>query len=166
MAGGQQLSRGGALVVGLAFIAAGVMPILIGLGVLHADNVHAPLWVVSAAGLAFVVAGMAVVLDYGIAGGIGPDGDLPPGTPLGIRAANLVLGLTILALLTAVSGWIAFGAGPRAFTTTISLPFWYSHDQSSELPGRIVFGMGTLLLVAMFVACAVVGTRRLQRAEK
>jgi hypothetical protein len=109
---------------------------------------------------------MAVVLDYGVAGGIGPDGDLLPGTPLGVRAANLVLGLTVVALMAAVSGWIAFGSGPREFTTTISLPFWYSHDQSSDLSGRIVFGIGTLLLVAMFVACAVIGAQRLQRARK
>jgi hypothetical protein len=35
MAGGQHLSRGGALAVGLACVTAGAMPILISLGVVH-----------------------------------------------------------------------------------------------------------------------------------
>jgi len=129
MAGEQQLSRGGAVAIGIVFIAAGVMPILIGAGVVHPDGNTTPPWVAFAVGLLFVSAGLAIIVDYAIAGGVGPDGDLVPGTPFAIRVANLVFGLAIVGLMTAVFGWVAFGSGPRAFSTTIVLPFWYSNGQ-------------------------------------
>src|SRR5581483_8197814 len=124
-----------------------------------------PLWVAFAAGLMFVCAGLAIIVDYAIAGGVGPDGDLVAGTPFAIRVANVVFGLAIVGLMTAVFGWVAFGAGPREFSTTIELPFWFSHGRSSELPGRIAFGIGTVLMALMFVACGIVGVRRLLRQQ-
>jgi hypothetical protein len=166
MAGEQQLSRGGAVAMGIVFIAAGVMPILIGLGVVHPDGNTTPVWVAFAAGLLFVCAGLAIVVDYAIAGGVGPDGDLVAGTPFAIRVANFVLGLAIIGLMTAVFGWVAFGSGPRQFSTTIVLPFWYSHGESSELSGRIAFGLATILMVMMFVACGIIGVRRLAQAGR
>jgi len=165
MAGEQQLSRGGAVAMGIVFIAAGAVPILIGLGVVHPDVGTTPLWVAFAVGLMFVCAGLAIIVDYAIAGGVGPDGDLLAGTPFAIRVANFVFGLAIIGLMTAVFGWVAFGSGPRAFSTTVVLPFWYSNGQSSELSGRIAFGIGTILMALMFVACGIVGVRQLQRQK-
>jgi hypothetical protein len=112
----------------------------------------------------FGVAGLVIILDYGVAGGVGPDGDFKPGTPFAIRAANLVLGMTILGLLVAVFGWVSFGSGPRRFSSTLWLPFMTRQWASSELSGRIVFGAGTLLMVVMFVGCTYVGIERLLRA--
>jgi hypothetical protein len=162
----RQLSRGGAVAMGVAFIACGVPPVLIGLGILHPAGELPPAWVPIAAGLLFVFAGIAIVLDYAIADGIAPDGDFPAGTPLAIRAANLVLGLAIVGLMTSLFGWVAFGSGPREFSTTISLPFWYSHGRSSELTGRIAFGIATVLFALMFVACGISGVRQLVRAAR
>jgi hypothetical protein len=163
-----QLSPRGAVLVGSFAILCGVFPILIGLGVLTPtppDGPPTPGWVAVAAGLMFVFAGVAIVLDYGVAGGVGPDGDLKPGTPLVIRGANLLLGMGIVGLMTAVAGWVAFGTGPRRFSSTVSLPFYSSHNPaSSELTGRVVFGAGAVLMAAMFVACGVVGVRRFVRA--
>ena len=113
----------------------------------------------------FVLAGLDVILDYGIAGGPGADGDLKPGTPLAIRGMNLLLGMGIVGLMTAVTGWVAFGRGPQQFSSTITLPFYSSHNAaSSELTGRLVFGTGAVLMAAMFVACGLVGVRRFVRA--
>jgi hypothetical protein len=164
-----QLSPRGAIVVGLLFIVVGVIPILIGVGVLTPTNVPdpAPPWVIVAAGLLFVAAGFAVILDFGIAGGIGPDGDFAPDTPVAIRTANLALGLTIVGLLGAVAGWVAFGAGPRQFTTTLSLPFLGPHrSRGGELSGRIAFGAMAVVLAILFVASGVVGVRRLLAATR
>jgi hypothetical protein len=168
MAGEQQLSRGGAMAMGLVFLAAGIMPLLIGAGVVHPAESGSPppAWVAFAAGLLFVCAGVTIFVDYGIAGGVGPDGDLVPGTPFAVRAANLVLGLFIVGLMTALFGWVAFGSGPRQFSSTITLPFWQSHGRSGELSGRIAFGIVTVLMALMFVACGIVGLRRLNRARK
>jgi hypothetical protein len=113
----------------------------------------------------FGVAGLVIILDYGVAGGVGPDGDFKPGTPFAIRVANLVLGMTILGLLVAVFGWVSFGSGPRRFSSTLWLPFMTRQWASSELSGRIVFGAGTLLMVVMFVGCTYVGIERLLRAR-
>jgi len=164
----QQLSPGGAVAFGLLFVVCGLFPIAIGLGIVTpspVDPAAPPGWVPVAAGLLFVFAGAAVILDYGVAGGVAPDGDLVPGTPFWIRTANLVLGLAIVGMMAAVFGWVAFGRGPRAFSTTLAVPFFMRHNpHSGELSGRIAFGFGTILLVAMFLACGVVGVQRLARA--
>lgn len=158
-----QLSPKGAFVMGALFVASGLMPILMSLGVITPTNATpgTPAWVGFCAGLLFVVAGFTIMLDYGVAGGVGPDGDLKAGTPFAIRVANLILGLTIVGLMTAVFGWVAFGSGPRAFSTSISLPFFFSTRASGELSGRIAFGAGTVLLALMFVACGVTGAKKL-----
>jgi hypothetical protein len=44
-----------------------------------------PPWVGIVAGLAFVLGGLAMIVGYGVAGGVAPDGDLPPGTPTVVR---------------------------------------------------------------------------------
>ena len=151
------------MAMGLAFIAAGAFPILIGIGAIAPSDGDAPAWVALAAGVMFVCAGAAVIVDYGIAGGVGPDGDFQPGTPLWIRATNLALGLAIVGLMASVAGWIAFGPGPRHFTSTLTLPFLPLRWQSGEISGRIAFGASSVLMAVMFVACGVSGIRRLQR---
>jgi hypothetical protein len=71
----------------------------------------------------------------------------------------------IVGLMTSVFGWVAFGSGPRAFSSTIAIPFlWRYNPHSSEITGRLVFGLGTGLLGLMFGACGVVGVRRFVRA--
>ncbi len=158
-----QLSRRGAAAMGAAFIGVGIFPILIGLGIIQPTERDAPAWVAAAAGVMFVCAGLSIVVDFAIADGVGPDGDFKPGTPTAIRAANLVLGLAIVGLMASVSGWIAFGPGPRRFTSTLTLPFWPIRWQSEGIMGRVGFGVATVLLAVMFVACGVSGVARLRR---
>jgi hypothetical protein len=154
--------------MGLLFMACGVPPILIGLGILTpspADGTT-PAWIATCAGLVFVLGGLAIILDYAIAGGVGPDGELVPGTPLSVRIANLLFGLAIVGCLTALFGWVAFGPGPRHFSSSLSLPFISAGWASGDTTGCIAFGAGTVLLALMFLACSVVGVRRLVRASK
>ena len=69
-------------------------------------------------------------------------------------------------MMTAIVGWIAFGPGPRRFSTTISLPFMTQSWMSGELSGRVAFGVAAMLLAAMFVGCGAVGIERLRRAGR
>lgn len=151
--------------MGLLFAICGVPPILIGTGVVNraASDPETPAWVAICAGLIFVAAGFAIILDYAVAGGVGPDGDLPAGTPIAVRAGNLALGSTIIGLMTAVFGWVAFGSGPRRFSSGVSLPFLTHYWVSGETSGRVAFGAATAALAAMFVACTWIGVERLAR---
>jgi hypothetical protein len=164
--GSSQLSPLGALLVGFIFIVCGMPAILIGSGVLTRADPATPAWVTVCVGLLFVVAGLTVILDYDVARGVGPDGDLPPGTPFAIRVANFALGMTIVGLMTTVFGWVAFGSGPRRFSAAMSLPFVTRQWVSSEMSGRVAFGAATVLMALMFICCTVLGIERLWRAHK
>ena len=165
--GSSQLSRRGAFLMGLTFIAFGVSTILLGLGIITPDNPEpgTPTWVPVCAGVMFVVAGLVVILDFAIAGGTGPDGDFLPGTPFAIRLGNLVLGIMMLGSMIAIFGWVAFGSGPRRFSSSISLPFVSQRWSSGEISGRTLFGAWTVFMIVFLVGCTVAGVRRLWRAR-
>src|SRR5436309_14354364 len=71
-----------------------------------------PPWVLVCGGLAFVLAGLAIIDGYGIAGGVTPDGALLPGTPFAVRLVQHLLGRGIVALLPSIAPWVALGGGP------------------------------------------------------
>jgi hypothetical protein len=99
---------------------------------------------------------------YALAGGVGPDGDLPAGTPRWIRVTQYLLGLGIISSLAAIATWIAFGPGPRAFTVT--LPF-VGRGPGDETVGRAVFGFGAVLMWMFLAAFVVVSIQRLRRSK-
>ena len=154
----------GAVIMGALFIACGLFPVLTASASSpDPEPDAAPAWVIMP--LASCSSRRpSVILGYGIAGGVGPDGDLKPGTPLVIRCASLLLGLMIVGLMLSVFGWVAFGRGARHFSTSVSLPFVSQRWQSADLIGRVVFGFGALLLAVMFVVAGFTGVRKLVSA--
>jgi hypothetical protein len=149
--------------MGLLFIAGGLTIVSMAAGLIApATPGTAPAWVPACGGLTFAAAGLLVIVDFGVAR-LGPDGQLAPDTPLPIQLASLLLALAVVGLLAAIAGWIAFGPGPRVFTTTFSIPFVTRRYQSGELSGRIIFGFSTVLLIAAFGASGTAGLRRLWR---
>ena len=85
------------------------MILFVALGIIPTDesNFHAPHWVVGAAGLAFFLAGLAILT--------GP----PAGTPEASKPEasrttwrSFVLGLGVVGALAAVFNWVAFGPAP------------------------------------------------------
>jgi hypothetical protein len=113
-------------------------------------------WMMSVVGLAFFLGGMAVVIQT--CAHAAPDGELPPGTPMWVRAILFLMVLAIVASLAAIATWIAFGPGERAFGTSIPfLPAWLN-----EPFGRTVFGFGAILSWLILIVMAVVGARRLR----
>ena len=123
-------------------------------------SLEAPRWVVAAAGLSFVLAGAAMIVGYAVAGGAGPDGDLPAGTPRWVRITQTLLGVGIIGALGAVGSWIAFGPGPRAFTVTLP---GVGRGPGDETVGRTVFGIGAVLVWIFLAAFVVVSVRRIRR---
>jgi hypothetical protein len=156
-----------AVVLGAVLAAGGIVPILAGSGLIPVQPTDGtPGWIVVCAGAVFVLGGAAVINGFAIAGGTAPDGDLPANTPLVVRLAQYVFGLAIIALLTIISGWIAFGPGERRFSTTIVVPFAPWRSSGSGLSGRIAFGVGTLMLAAILVTSAFAVVRRLCRTGR
>ncbi len=167
MANQTPLTPRGALIVGVLCAAGGIPAILSGIGAIPLKPTPGtPGWVAVCAGGMFVLAGAAVINEYAIGRGAGADGDLPAGTPFGVRLAQYLIGLAIVGLMTIVSGWIAFGPGERHFSMTIAMPFFAQRTAGGELPGRIAFGVGTVLLLAMLVALGWSGARRLRRMRQ
>src|SRR5438132_13952489 len=82
MANPEALVRGAAIVVGLLFGALGLFVTLMALGVFGGGwaSGATPTWVGLAVGLVFTLRGLAVIVDYGIAGGSALDAaDVPEG---------------------------------------------------------------------------------------
>lgn len=150
------------MALGLVFIAMGVLLVLISVGVVPGaeKSLEAPRWVGACAGLMFAFCGGAIIVGYAVAGGAGPDGDLPAGTPRWVRLTQFLLGLGIISSLAAIATWIAFGPGPRAFSVT--LPF-VGRGPGDETVGRAVFGFGAVLMWLFLIVFLVVSVRRLRR---
>jgi len=131
----------------------GLVILFVALGIIPTDesNFHAPHWVVGAAGLAFFLAGLAIL--------VGP----PPGAPEASRTTwrTFLLGLGVVGALAAVFNWIAFGPGPRSFSGGISIPFVAISGPQSEWSGRIAFGVAAGLIDLFLVWVIVRGLRDL-----
>jgi hypothetical protein len=155
-----QLSPGGAIVIGVFSGVVGTIVILIARGTFGPRHLSdgTPPWVGVAAGALFVLAGLAIIVGYGIAGGVGADGDLPPDTPRGVRLVQTVLGLAITALLASIASWVAFGTGSRHFRG--SGPF--ISGPVNEILGRAMFGIGAVLMWAFVAVMLMVSINRLR----
>jgi hypothetical protein len=124
----RSLSKGSRLGWGLVCIAIGCYPISIALGLFPLDQAEltAPLWVVAAAGIVFVIAGFMILLANHS------------------RANDLLAG--VLCLLFAIMGaWVALFGSSEGFSGGW---FLLSHEQNVAL-GRWVFGIGALLSFAI-----------------
>ena len=92
-------------------VASGAFPILGGLGLIPIRLANdTPGWVAVAAGSTFLLAAGVLVVDA-IAGGIGPDGELPPGAGVGLHAAQSVFGFGIVVAVVCANAIRRFAAG-------------------------------------------------------
>ena len=155
-----QLSPGGAIVIGVFFGIVGTAVTLLGLGTFGEGHLTdgTPAWVGIAAGAMFLLAGLSIIVGYGVAGGTTGDGDLPPGTPRAVRLVQTALGLGITALLASIATWVAFGSGSRHFSG--SGPF--ISGPMNEMLGRAVFGVGAILMWVFMAVMIVASVKRLR----
>jgi hypothetical protein len=155
-----QLTRRSAVLLGLLCVVCGVPPVLISLGVIpgHLDP-GVPAWMGVAAGSAFLFAAVLLFADA-VAGETNPDGSLPATAPAFVRFVQNAAGLGIVGLMGAMATWIAFGKGERHFSATVSLPFIAYHPQHPDLPGRIAFGIGAVLIWIVVIAGTVAALKK------
>jgi hypothetical protein len=132
---------------------------LIGLGVLPVPGgpktLHGPLWIVLAAGVVFLLGGIAVALQDA-AGADLDTGELPKDAARWVRVAQYLIGVTIFACFGLIGSWIAFGPGDRAFSGTVPV---------GTTLGRIMFGIGAVIVWLGLIAYAVSGARKLRKSE-
>lgn len=153
----QQITPGAAHLIGLVFVAAGILPMLAAfdVGPLGRADINGPPWLGFAGGGIFVTAGLAIMA--------GPQAPLVGG----------LFGVLTLGGLAAIGNWIAFGAGERACSGSISLPWLSSESAFSGLGCRIPFGLGALItdaflcyMIASMLQKALGGPPRLARLLK
>lgn len=97
--------------VGLFLVAMGLLVVAMSADLIHVepDQFHAPRWVAAAAGLAFVLAGLILLISNHSA-----------------PKLQGLLGAFVVTLLAAVANWVAFGPGERRFSGVFSVGFWHS----------------------------------------
>ena len=124
----RSLSGRARLAYGAGCIALGCYPVALGLGLLPVDeaDVHAPLWIIAGAGLAFVIAGFMILFAKHS------------------RVNDLLAG--ILLLLFGITGiWVSLFSSSEGFSG--GLPF-LSRELNIML-GRGLFGLGALISFAL-----------------
>jgi hypothetical protein len=156
----REMSRGGAVALGAVVALVGIAIIAVGLFA-PAGKFEAPRWVVMSAGGAFFLFGGWTAVLY--AAGFdpkNPDATMPP--PL----VQLAVFLPAFLCLAAPFHWVAFGPGPRAFSTSVSLPFTSASRVSHGWTGRAAFGAGAILMDVMVVALVVSVVNKSRRRAK
>lgn len=146
-------SMGGAAftaLMGFMSAAMGAFFMLAGADVIHLDpeSVHAPLWVIAAAGTVFFLAGMMIIFQ-GIAG--------PGAEQITLyKWLQYFLVLGMLVSFAAIFIWVGLGPGEREFESSVTLGPVGIIGQGSEFLGRCLFGGFGLVLgfiVIYFAIC-------------
>lgn len=119
-------------------------------------NLHAQLWLVFCIGLAFILAGAALFIQA--VGHANAAGELPAAAPQWMRIAQFLAALTIFVLLGAIGSWVALGPGEREFSGSVAVG-----GHAGGVVGRIVFGLGTVIIWLSALALGVHGFRKFVR---
>jgi hypothetical protein len=147
-------SQGGAILIGTLMMVAGIGIFALGIAG-REGSLNAPRWVVACAGGACLVFGLWIVTIC--SRGYDPRHPEVSPPPPALQRLFFIPGMLLFA---APFHWIAFGPGPRRFSTTFSIPFFAREGTSTGLSGRIAFGIGALLLDAILVAGVIGFSRR------
>lgn len=156
-------TRNSTILIGVLATAAGLYFILVGVSVLPIPGgpgkLHAPLWVVGCAGLIFLFAGAAVLVQ-GI-GKANASGELLPGAPFWLRVAQHVIVGGIFACFAMIGSWIAVFGEARQFSGSLSiLGLGFGFDMGVAI-ARVAFGIGALICWIGTIALAVSAARKL-----
>ena len=141
--------------LGLAFAAAGLYFMLGAGGVLPMPEANGPAFVVFCAGAAFLFAGLTCMV-RAKAGMDDRQTDMPDDAALWVKFVYRILGIGAAGALATIGTWIAIGSGPRAFTISGLLG---EMQTSGQTLGRVVFGLGAVI-VWIYVIALTVGTVR------
>jgi hypothetical protein len=159
-----QLSPRMAILVALLFIVIGLAATPLTAKLLlpgwHPTTDAPPLLVQYSFGVIFVLAGLAIIIGYGV-GRVDANGNLPADAPLWLYVTQQLLVLGIVGAMGALFSWVSIGSGPREFTMSTPL----GTSPGNTVIGRIAFGIGAILFWIFFVAVAVMAARRLRKTQ-
>lgn len=142
--------------VGIAFALGGVYFILIALDLLPPPGeTNSPPVIVACAGAAFLFAGLTCFV-RAKAGLTDQQDDVPAGAPLWIMLSYRTLSIGAAGALAIIGTWIAMGSGPRAFIMPLG-----EMATTGELIGRMVFGLGAVIVWIVVIALALGTVRKL-----
>jgi hypothetical protein len=132
-----------ALIIGLVFIAIGFPFVLMWAGLIAPDRakLSAPLWVVGCAGLAFMMAGLAVAVNAA-SPAMKRDGSLPDTAPKALRILQDLASIGIVGMLALLASWAALAPGEIRSSRSVAGVTQTASDQSTF--GRVVFGLGAI----------------------
>ncbi len=149
--GRNYLCAAAAAAVGAYFFAVGahLLPIPGG-----PSNLHGPSWLVLCVGLAFLLAGVALLIQT--LGHANTAGELPADAPRWLRAVQYLIGFTIFCCFGAIASWIAFGPGERHFSGTIMV----GDAATNAAIGRSAFGVAAVIIWLCTAAVAASGIRK------
>ena len=137
----RRLSPLGEWLFALAFWSAGLAIIALAAGWIPSppQSIEAPRWIVGLAGVTFLAGGFA-----------------PLAARMGATSIlSQIAGAGVVVPLTLVANWVAFGPGARRFSGGLSLGFVSVTQRSSEMSGRIAFGIGAILLDILIASIVV-----------
>jgi hypothetical protein len=144
------------LAVGFIAAAFGLYLCMIGIGALPPPSrINGPVWLAAAAGLAFLCAGVSVVV-RGLLCVDDHDGELPQSAPPMLQIVYWLSGLIAAAALALIGTWVALGGGDDR--VSFSGPFT---GPIGEGVGRAVFAVGTMLTWLMVILLARHGARKI-----
>jgi hypothetical protein len=142
--------------------------ILVGAGLLPPpgdEPARAPGWVAFAAGLAFLLGGIAEISQVRATaqGDIRPDGQLGETAPGWRQAVHNFVGLGVAACLAGIGTWIALGGDARNFSVPGPV---IATVQNGEWIARTVFGFGAAVMWLFVIGVAVQRVRAFFRRPR
>jgi hypothetical protein len=151
-----QSSAKSTIAYALVAVAIGLFYVLYGAGIVGPaarPGSDEPGWLGIIIGLLFLFGGAAVIIQTAATGGDTSGNDLPATMPRGLRLIHHAMAWAIVGMLGIIASWVAFGPGQRHFTGSGSI--------FGETGGRIVFGIGAVLIWVLLLAMVIAGVRRL-----
>jgi hypothetical protein len=148
-------SRNPIIVGGIAG-AFGLYFLLVGFGLLPVpSHRNGPAWLETFAGVAFLFAGLSVVMG-GLIGSSNKNGELSDDAPLWAKALCWLAAVAAAGSLAAIATWIAFGGGQRGFNMAVLIS-----GPLNEGIGRALFGLSTIFAWFITIALAQHGARKI-----
>jgi hypothetical protein len=143
--------------LGLALSLAGFYFMLGSIGVLPMPEVDSPAFLVFAAGIAFLFAGLLCFI-RARTGVTDNQTTLSEASPGWIKLSYQTLAIGVLGAFATIGTWGAVGSGPRAFT--VSSPPG-AMQTTGDLVGRTVFGLGAVIIWIGVIALTISTVRKL-----
>jgi hypothetical protein len=142
-----------AVAVGSALALAGVG--VVAMAIWRVTGLNAPRWVVGSVGGSFIVLGAWTAVCYALGWDPRhPDRGLPrPWVQVSICLPGVIL-------FSVPFHWVAFGGDPRTFSGGLSVPFLTVGNSINSVAGRVMFGLGAIMIDALAILWTVQTLRR------